>query len=343
MRSNSATSSLNHSAKCPSKAMPWVWSCHKCHTQYPLGATRRCLHDGHYFCGGSTVDKVTGRTRKHRACGSEFDYIGWEDYGSWRRSNSAAQKPTTPGQKHCEHQCDFPSACHWSKKRSPRTEANFEFLDPSCLSTKPTDPSSSGRRTSSSTVSGLKKTGGVVLDKLVKAAEKRTMQLTTLLSTIDEEKNLASTPGYITAPTFPAPKLPESSSPPSNGDGLNFPIMDLLPFRIQSDDHYQLQIDRTDAEVPTPPELCTSPTIASSDDDVEMKDWVSEDPYPSLSPPLSPTSKSYSDDISFNLSVNPDRGPLASLADDGSMASSPRRHAWDWTVAEVDVVGGSLD
>ena len=26
--------------------MPWLWACHKCNSRYPLGATRRCLHDG---------------------------------------------------------------------------------------------------------------------------------------------------------------------------------------------------------------------------------------------------------------------------------------------------------
>lgn len=60
----------------PSTPMPWIWSCHRCHTRYLLGATRRCLHDGHYFCGGITVDKVSGKVKKHKACISKFDYTG---------------------------------------------------------------------------------------------------------------------------------------------------------------------------------------------------------------------------------------------------------------------------
>lgn len=106
--------SFNKSPKtlgAPLDAMPWIWSCHKCHTKYLLGATRRCLHDGHYFCGGTTVDKKTGKTKRHRACASEFDYIGWEDFGSWRRR---LKEQKSPGRTHtnCEKQCHFPSACH---------------------------------------------------------------------------------------------------------------------------------------------------------------------------------------------------------------------------------------
>ncbi|KAF2147265.1 uncharacterized protein K452DRAFT_217695, partial [Aplosporella prunicola CBS 121167] len=34
----------------PAPALRWIWQCHICKSVYPLGATRRCLDDGHFFC-----------------------------------------------------------------------------------------------------------------------------------------------------------------------------------------------------------------------------------------------------------------------------------------------------
>ena len=96
--------------------MPWIWSCHKCHTRYLLGVTRRCLNDGHYFCGGVTVEKFTGRVKKHRACVSEFDYTGWEEFSEWKRATTG-QIPRL-GSRHCEDGCNFPSSCHWNQQHA---------------------------------------------------------------------------------------------------------------------------------------------------------------------------------------------------------------------------------
>ena len=96
--------------------MPWIWSCHKCHTRYLLGATRRCLNDGHYFCGGVTVERFTGRVKKHRACVSEFDYTGWEEFSEWKRATSGPIPRLGSG--HCEDECKFPSSCHWNKQHA---------------------------------------------------------------------------------------------------------------------------------------------------------------------------------------------------------------------------------
>ncbi|KAK7533181.1 uncharacterized protein J3D65DRAFT_72945 [Phyllosticta citribraziliensis] len=76
----------------PSAPLNWLWQCHVCYRAYPLGATRRCLDDGHYFCSGTTaVTKRKGkashrRAKRHRACASEFDYSNWKAWGEWRRS-----------------------------------------------------------------------------------------------------------------------------------------------------------------------------------------------------------------------------------------------------------------
>lgn len=130
----------------PSSPLHWQWTCHTCASAYPLGATRRCLDDGHYFCAGFSFEKRRGvngvqkRMKKHRACRSEFDYAGWKGRGRWKRSlPSSAVTPSSggapnsgdsgaevrekeneeavqaPKRKNCWINCDYPSQCRWGK------------------------------------------------------------------------------------------------------------------------------------------------------------------------------------------------------------------------------------
>ncbi len=333
-RSNSSIPStptfggISDEVEVPPKAMPWIWSCHKCHTRYPLGAIRRCLNDGHLFCGGTTVDKVTGKVKRHRACASEFDYIGWEDFGSWKR-RVAQPKPANRSHKNCEHQCDFPSACHWNARHAPKESANFGFLDPKCLGTESNASPTPEKST-------LKKTSSVFIDRLVKAAEKRTTQLTTLLSISEEEKNFASMPEYIEA----SPKLPDL--PLANGLELSFPVMDFSSFKEHKehlDDHHLSPRDVESDPTPSenlPPDLSSS--VSSSDDeDVDMTDWLSED-SPS-SPLRSPTSAPHSEFISFNFNIDTSHSPQASA--EATSPVSPRRNAWDFTAGDIGIALGS--
>ncbi|KAK4159729.1 hypothetical protein QBC43DRAFT_182384, partial [Cladorrhinum sp. PSN259] len=83
----------------PPPTYPWSWRCHKCRNVYRLSATRRCLECGHTFCikiqGGdgsslpknNTRGRVTKRSSKrdHRTCSAEFDYLGWQAWGTYRR------------------------------------------------------------------------------------------------------------------------------------------------------------------------------------------------------------------------------------------------------------------
>ena len=114
--------------------MPWIWSCHKCHTRYLLGATRRCLLDGHYFCGGATIDKFTGKVKKHKACVSEFDYTGWDDFSKWKRA-ATGQSPRL-GSRHCEDECIFPSSCHWNEEHAAQKTGTV-YHDDCCLDEDP--------------------------------------------------------------------------------------------------------------------------------------------------------------------------------------------------------------
>ena len=115
--------------------LPWIWSCHQCRTRYPLGATRRCLNDGHYFCGGTTVSEISGKLiKQHKACGSEFDYGGWKDMAAWRKSLRRTEPnedfedeweggevvediPSAKKETSCEATCFYPSDCRHDRKR----------------------------------------------------------------------------------------------------------------------------------------------------------------------------------------------------------------------------------
>ncbi|KAF1992907.1 hypothetical protein P154DRAFT_451593, partial [Amniculicola lignicola CBS 123094] len=62
----------------------WIWQCHECQRIYSIGATRRCLEDGHYFCCGTTtknwrksLNPKKATKQRHRLYANEFDYAGW--------------------------------------------------------------------------------------------------------------------------------------------------------------------------------------------------------------------------------------------------------------------------
>lgn len=96
----------------PSSPLPWIWQCHVCRARWPLGATRRCLIDGHFYCSGqpqTRKGKTKARGKKGRSCSSEFDYIGWKDWGRWR---GLVRGPELEG---CEADCEFPSHCRYRK------------------------------------------------------------------------------------------------------------------------------------------------------------------------------------------------------------------------------------
>ncbi|KAL9625064.1 MAG: hypothetical protein Q9160_000793 [Pyrenula sp. 1 TL-2023] len=96
----------------PPSPLPWIWQCHVCRARWPLGATRRCLIDGHYYCSGQPQTrrgKAKAKGKKGRSCSSEFDYIGWKDCGRWR---GLVKGPVREG---CETECEFPSHCRYRK------------------------------------------------------------------------------------------------------------------------------------------------------------------------------------------------------------------------------------
>ena len=292
--------------------MPWIWSCHRCHTRYSLGATRRCLQDGHYFCGGTTVDQITGKVKKHRACVSEFDYSGWEDFGTWKRATNG--KVIRPSRKHCQDECDFPSFCHW-KEQHAIEENGLGVLDPSCLNEE-LDISSVKRKMT------VQKSTGNHIDKLRRAAEKHTMQVAkTFLSPIEEEDQQGSSSLDTT------PKL--------NGLGLHIPVMDFTSSRRGVNEGRE-PVDRSqiNLSIPGNPQMSTR-----SDDvleeDVDMTEWITQDA--TESPPISPCAQPDAVEVRFDFKFEQDQGSPASLDDDDDSPISPMRSVWDWTAGGIGI------
>lgn len=118
----------------PSKPLNWVWQCHQCRSRYQLSVTRRCLIDGHYYCSGdnSQTQRNNKRRRKASSCTSEFDYVGWQEWGQWRRKCTAlrsyANGKAAPKLHGCEG-CSFPSQCRY-ESRPPVETVEFEkYID----------------------------------------------------------------------------------------------------------------------------------------------------------------------------------------------------------------------
>ncbi|RYC62445.1 hypothetical protein CHU98_g3764 [Xylaria longipes] len=112
----------------PRTPRAWVWQCHQCHSVYRLGCTRRCLDCSHTYCVvNSKQQSSSNRGKKRRRqqsalCGAEFDYIGWEQWGSWKRKvlgyestgrcDTPARDRAFLAKRHnCWIDCDSPSEC----------------------------------------------------------------------------------------------------------------------------------------------------------------------------------------------------------------------------------------
>ncbi|KAI0535559.1 hypothetical protein GGR58DRAFT_515248 [Xylaria digitata] len=111
----------------PRTPKAWVWQCHKCLGVYKLGCTRRCLDCSHTYCvsnPNSSSSSTRGKKRRRNTglCGAEFDYIGWEQWGSWRRKvlgyeatgrceTKARDRAFLKKSHDCWIDCDSPSEC----------------------------------------------------------------------------------------------------------------------------------------------------------------------------------------------------------------------------------------
>lgn len=105
----------------PRSPCAWIWRCHLCGSYYPLGATRRCLNDGHYYCSGQGTGRNIKARHRGRACSSVFDYRSWADMNHWRREISDLKDLLGENQHstqlnirpNCWEDCEVPSACRY--------------------------------------------------------------------------------------------------------------------------------------------------------------------------------------------------------------------------------------
>ncbi|KAI0198836.1 hypothetical protein F4808DRAFT_246517 [Astrocystis sublimbata] len=142
----------------PRTPRAWVWQCHHCRSIYRLGCTRRCLDCSHTYCvvsasahtahnsssstnsasnthssssstqsnSNSSTPPSPSRGKKRRRgaslCGAEFDYVGWVQWGSWKRKvlgyestgrcDSSVRDAAFLERRHdCFVDCDSPSEC----------------------------------------------------------------------------------------------------------------------------------------------------------------------------------------------------------------------------------------
>lgn len=95
----------------PSNPLAWVWQCHLCRSRWPIGVTRRCLVDGHFYCSGEVSQPNLKKKKEMRSCSSEFDYVGWKEWGAWKLTALKTMvNPRVP--RGCEW-CEFPSQCRY--------------------------------------------------------------------------------------------------------------------------------------------------------------------------------------------------------------------------------------
>jgi hypothetical protein len=104
----------------PAKPLAWIWQCHLCKSRYPLSVTRRCLQDGHLYCSGETDRPNLKKKTRSQSCSSEFDYIGWREWGQWKRRALGNLENGVEGKlcaKGCL-KCEFPSQCRYVSLRT---------------------------------------------------------------------------------------------------------------------------------------------------------------------------------------------------------------------------------
>lgn len=249
--------------------------------------------------------------KKHKACISEFDYSGWEDFGRWKRATT--RQTVRPGNKHCEDECVFPSSCHWKEQHAVQ-KTELGFLDPSCLDKESESSSAKGKLT-------VQKDSGNYIGKLRRAAEKRATQVAKaiLLPIEEEDQN---------------PLSSLDATPILNGLGLHFPAMDFSsPKNGGNESRELMEKPQINLAIPKSPQM-SARLDNVWEDDVDMTDWITQDG--TESPPISPCAQSDADEVPFDFRLEQDHSPQASLADDDSPIS-PMRSAWNWTAGDIGV------
>ncbi|KAI4103984.1 MAG: hypothetical protein L6R37_003546 [Teloschistes peruensis] len=161
----------------------WMWYCHQCRTGYKIGVTRRCLIDDHMLCYGTTIKKKAKKSKKVKACQSEFDYVGWANWGEWKRKETGKDSQAEEQPKRdCFGNCDWPSQCRWAPKQQIQPA-----VQPQQETAQEADPQSQSACTSADPSPGAKPTTDNVLVKLGSATQKLASHWASMLTPIEED------------------------------------------------------------------------------------------------------------------------------------------------------------
>ncbi|KAL6707853.1 hypothetical protein ACN47E_003753 [Coniothyrium glycines] len=219
--STQARRKFRPATEAPPSPLRWIWKCHQCRTSYPLGTTRRCLEDGHYFCSGISSTSQwrqplsSKKSKKHRACGSEFDYQGWKTRAHWRRGNTRQHAAVTQQrkkkknndkkekQKDCWNTCDYPSECRWGKQFGVCSPVENDFSSTTTaamtLLTAPLD-----------TCVALERKDEDFWDAILASAERRKggeARVSSPLSVIPEEAEMTESTAQVMADALPGEEI----------------------------------------------------------------------------------------------------------------------------------------
>lgn len=199
------------------------------------------------FCAGTTTVKNwrkalnPRKAKKHRACGSEFDYRGWKSFGRWRRSgrrgsiyddsdndsdsgsdasssslskssDSHSTSAANGGKslsKDCWNTCDYPSECRWGRQFGVHTPLTVDFP---ALSTETLTP-----RPPSTTFEGILKHNSVKDTNTGKKTEKTDIWSTLVASAMRRKSVHPSSP-LANVPEEPSAEL-EAQNAAEDKDG----------------------------------------------------------------------------------------------------------------------------
>ncbi|KAL8970488.1 MAG: hypothetical protein Q9183_001495 [Haloplaca sp. 2 TL-2023] len=182
--SSDSGSSTSTSTDPPPSPYKWMWYCHECRTGYEVGVTRRCLIDDHQLCYGQPVKKRSRKNKKVRACQSEFDYTGWQNWGAWKRGESDANEAARH-ERNCFGNCDWPSQCRWSHKQEEKPAEEKVVSQPQPAAEE-----------MPSTVT-VGKANDTVLAKLSTATQKLATHWVSMLSPVEEEPSATKIEDFL--------------------------------------------------------------------------------------------------------------------------------------------------
>lgn len=205
--SDSDSSTESVSSGPPPSPCKWMWYCHECRTGYELGVTRRCLIDDHELCYGQPVKRISKKgKKKHRACQSEFDYIGWQNWGAWKRMQTGREDRLV--ERNCSAHCDWPSQCRWAHKKMQEQPAEDKcqavqevaketVQEVARGATTPQTEAAPVAATNERTTQALKSTTESPLARVATVARNLTSRWTSLLAPIEEESASATIEDFL--------------------------------------------------------------------------------------------------------------------------------------------------